>query len=176
MKLTLSQIRKTAANKPFEFDEMVDVSELETMNNDIREIKPVRVHGKADIQGEQFFFSFQIEGEMILPCARTLVDVPYPFTVKASEIFSTSSYYGSDEAENEIHPINGEVLDLTPYIKENIILEIPFRVFSKETNPKEGAPSQGNGWEFISEVKEEKKIDPRFKKLESLLEKKKKEK
>ncbi|MGJ9460586.1 YceD family protein [Oceanobacillus sp. CF4.6] len=176
MKLTLSQIRKNAVKKPFEFDEMVDVSELETMNNDIREIKPVRVHGKADIQGDQFFFSFTIEGEMILPCARTLVDVPYPFTIQANEVFSTSSYYGSDEVEHEIHPIDGEVLDLTPYIEENIILEIPFRVFTKEDNPEGGAPSQGNGWELVSEVKEEKTIDPRLKKLESLLENKKEEK
>jgi uncharacterized protein len=176
MKLALSQIRKNAVNKPFEFDEVVDVSELETMNNDIREIKPVRVLGKADIQGDQFFFSFTIEGEMILPCARTLVDVLYPFTIHAKEIFSTSPYYGRDEAEDEIHPIDGEVLDLMPIIKENIILEIPFRVFSKEDNPEGAAPSQGNGWEFVSEVKEEKTIDPRFKKLESLLENKKKEK
>jgi len=176
MKFTLNQIRKEAVDKPFEFDEMVDVSDLETMNNDIREIKPVRVYGKADMQGNQFFFSFTMEGEMILPCARTLVDVPYPFTIKANEIFSTSSYYGNEEADNEIHPIDGEVLDLTPVIKENILLGIPYRVFSEETNPEEGAPSQGNGWEFISEVKEEKTIDPRFKKLESLLKNKEKEK
>ncbi|WP_087973027.1 YceD family protein [Oceanobacillus rekensis] len=176
MKLTLSQIRKNAVNKPFEFDEVADVSELETMNNDIREIKPVRVHGKADIQGDQFFFSFIIEGEMILPCARTLVDVPFPFTIHTKEIFSASPYYGRDEEEDEIHPIDGEVLDLMPVIKENIILEIPFRVFSEEADPEGAAPSKGDGWEFVSEVKKEKTIDPRFKKLESLLENKRKEK
>ncbi|WP_337020479.1 YceD family protein, partial [Oceanobacillus massiliensis] len=110
-------------------------------------------------------------------CARTLVDVSCPFAIQAKEIFTTASYYGNDETENEIHPIDGEVLDLTPYIKENIVLEIPFRVFSNEVNPEDGAPSQGKGWEFISEeVKEEKTIDPRLKKLESLLENNKKEK
>ncbi|WP_339227593.1 YceD family protein [Oceanobacillus sp. FSL K6-2867] len=175
MKFTLSQIRKNAVNRPFEFDEIVDVSELETMNNDIRKIKPVRVHGKVDIHGNQFFFSFLIEGEMVLPCARTLVDVPYSFTIKANEMFSTSSYDDRDE-DQEIHLIDGEVLDLTPIIKENILLEVPYRVFSEEPNPEEGAPSKGNGWEFISEVKTEKTVDPRLKKLESLLKNNKKEK
>ncbi|MBR3119402.1 YceD family protein [Oceanobacillus profundus] len=176
MKFTLSQIRKNAVDKPFEFDELVNVHELQTMNNDIRKINDVRVHGKADIHGNQFFFSFLIEGEMVLPCARTLVDVPYPFTVKANEVFSTSSYDGSDEEEHDIHLIDGEVLDLTPIIKENILLEVPYRVFSEEANPEEGAPSKGNGWEFVSEVKTEKTIDPRLKKLESLLKNNKKEK
>ncbi|OZU90422.1 hypothetical protein CIL03_04555 [Virgibacillus indicus] len=173
MKFALAQIRKRANNEPFAFDEKVDVSELETMNNDIREIKPVRVHGKCFFQGEEIIVSFTINGEMILPCARTLVDVPYPFEIKVDEVFSISSYYGREEEENEIHPVNGEVLDLSPYIKENILLEIPFRVFSKDTSDQEAAPVKGQGWEFISEDTNEKTIDPRFKKLESWMENKK---
>lgn len=176
MKFTLSQIRKNSVNKPFEFDGMTDVSELEGMNNDIRKIKPVHVYGKADIHGDQFIFKFHIEGEMILPCARTLVDVTYPFKVEADEMFTTSDKYGTDDPDAEIHVVSGEVLDLTPYIMENILLEVPFRVYSNDADPKEAAPSQGNGWEFISEVKQEKTIDPRLKKLESLLENNKKEK
>lgn len=176
MKLTLAQIRKSANNEPFTFDEKVDVSELETMNNDIREIEPVRVHGKCLVQGEEIIVSFTISGEMTLPCARTLVDVAYPFEIKADEVFSTSSFYGKEEEENEIHPVNGEVLDLSPYIKENILLEIPFRVFSKDARDHAAAPVKGKGWEFISEDTKEKTIDPRFKKLESWMKENKKEK
>ena len=177
MKFTLSQIKKSAYNGPFTFDEKVDVSELETMNNDIREIEPVRVYGTCILQGEQVIFSFTTEGEAILPCARTLVDVPYAFKVKADEVFSTSSYYGKEEEENEIHPIDGEVLDLTPYIKENILLELPYRVFSEGTNDDQNkAPVKGQGWEFVSEVNEKETIDPRLKKLELLFKDNKKEK
>ncbi|WP_373895923.1 YceD family protein [Virgibacillus natechei] len=168
MKFILGQIRKDANHEPYPFDDEVDVSELETMKNDIREMKPVRVHGNYIYQDEQIIFSFIIEGEMILPCARTLVDVPYPFEIKADEVFTTSRYYGEKEAENEIHPVDGEILDLTPYIKENILLEVPFRVFSKEAIDEEKAPVKGEGWEFVSQKSDEKKIDPRLKKLESL--------
>ncbi|MFC3040229.1 YceD family protein [Virgibacillus xinjiangensis] len=168
MKFTLGQIKKNAYNEPFTFDEKVDVSELETMNNDIREIGPVRVAGKCFLQGEQIIFSFRINGEMILPCARTLVDVPYPFDIGADEVFTTSPHYSKEEEEDEIHPIEGEVLDLTPYIKENILLDIPFRVFSDGTSDQEEAPLEGRDWKLVTEEEKEQTVDPRLKKLESL--------
>lgn len=176
MKLTISQIRKGSINEPYFFDSQADVAELEKMNNDIRKISPVHVTGQVITRGEEFYVNFHIEGEMTLPCARTLVDVPYPFEIDADEIFSSSAYYGREEEEQEIHPIQGEVLDLTPYIKENILLEIPFRVFADNADSDEAAPSKGKDWEFVSETKEEKSIDPRLKKLESLLNNKPREK
>ncbi|CDQ40221.1 MULTISPECIES: YceD family protein [Virgibacillus] len=169
MKFALAQLKKSAYNEPFTFNEKVDVSELEKMNNDIRQIKPVDVYGQCFFQGDKIIFSFHITGEMILPCARTLVDVPYPFDIQADEVFTTSSFITKEEAEDEIHPVEGEVLDLAPHIKENVLLEVPYRVFSNETNNQQNPPSEGEGWEFISQEKNEKTIDKRFKKLESLL-------
>ncbi|MEN1966985.1 YceD family protein [Lentibacillus sp. N15] len=176
MKFPVSRIKQGTYNEPFVFDDVVDVSELETMNNDIREIGEVHVFGECILQGEQLVFSFTIEGTMILPCARTLVDVPYPFNIKTDEVFTLSRFYGEEEAENEIHPVDGEILDLTPYIKENILLEVPFRVFSDDANAIEHAPVKGEGWDFISEENKENPVDPRFKKLESLLNDNEKEK
>ncbi|MBC5635859.1 DUF177 domain-containing protein [Ornithinibacillus sp. BX22] len=174
MKFTLAQLKKDAFNKPFHFSGEVDVSELETMNNDIRKIGFVQVDGTCNRQGDQFFFKFTIIGEMILPCARTLVDVSYPFKIEAEEIFS-SSPYSNEEDDAEIHPIHGEVLDLMPYIKENILLEVPFRVFSDEVDSAD-VLQKGNDWEVLSEIPKEVKIDPRFKKLESLFKDTEKEK
>ncbi|MDY0405976.1 YceD family protein [Virgibacillus sp. 179-BFC.A HS] len=167
MKFTLTQIKKSAHQQPFSFEGDVDVSELEKMNNDIRKIGHVHVKGECNLQGNEFIFSFTIHGKMILPCARTLVDVPYPFDIHATEIFSTSEAYKEDD---EIHPIHGEVLDLTPYIKENILLEVPFRVFSDDPEAmKKGVPSEGRDWEVITEETDKKTIDPRLQKLASLL-------
>lgn len=166
MKFTLAQIKKNAFNKPFPFSDEVNVSELEQLNNDIRKIDPVLVEGTCRMQGDQFFFKFTITGQMILPCARTLVDVPYPFEIHAEEIFSSSPYYNEDD-DAEIHAIHGEVLDLMPYIKENILLEVPFRVFSDELD-SDVLVQKGKDWEVLSEKPTEVKIDPRFQKLESL--------
>ncbi|SET30053.1 uncharacterized protein SAMN05216389_108134 [Oceanobacillus limi] len=176
MKFTVAQIKKKAFNEPFTFADKVDVSELETMNNDIRQIKPVDVQGECTVHGDQFIFQFTIRGEMILPCARTLVDVTYPFDIRAREIFTTTSYLADGDQEDEIHLIDGEVLDLTPYIKENILLEVPFRVFSDEADVQENFLQKGNDWEVTSENTKEKKIDPRLKKLENLFKDNEKEK
>jgi uncharacterized protein len=167
MKFTVGEIKKKAHQEPFSFDGEADVSELESMNNDIRELKKVRVYGICTLQGDEIIFSMTISGKMILPCARTLVDVPYSFEFKADEIFSISPYYGEEEADNEIHPVEGEVIDLTPYIKENILLGVPFRVFSDDEEAQKNAPVKGEGWEFAPKKKQEKKIDPRLEKLQS---------
>lgn len=175
MKFTVAQIRKGSFTEPLEFEGDVDVSELETMDNDIRRISPAHVQVSFNMNGDEIIATLHIHGEMILPCARTLVDVPYRYDIRTSEVFTTSQYYTDEDEDNEIYPIEGEVLDLLPYIKENILLEVPFRVFSKETNPEGAVPTEGNGWAFKQEEIKEKTIDPRLKKLESLLEKKKKE-
>jgi len=175
MRFVISQLKRSTYNQPFTFDDQVDVSELEEMNNDIRRIGTVHVFGQCILQGEQLIFSFTIKGEMILPCARTLVDVPYPFEITTDEVFTLSEYYGKEEAENEIHPIEGEVLDFTPYIKENILLEVPFRVFSDDDEAIKNAPVSGEGWDFISDDNQEKSVDPRLKKLQSFFDHNEKE-
>ncbi|GAB3799887.1 YceD family protein [Virgibacillus kimchii] len=167
MKFSIAQLRKSALHEAFTFDETVDVSELEEMNNDIRKTEPMHVAGRSYVQGEQFIFDFHIHGKVILPCARTLIDVPYTIDVRTSEVFALSDQ--ADE-ENEIHPIVGEVIDLSPYIKEHIILNIPFRVYSEDALDPESTVNKGQGWELIAEEdKKANKIDPRLKKLESLL-------
>src|SRR5690625_6547969 len=112
---------------------------------------------------------------MILPCARTLVDVLYPFEVQEAEIFTTSSYLSQDDIEDELHPVEGEVIDLMPCIIENVLLAIPFRVFSEDEAALSQAVLQGEGWEYMLESDKEdsqeqgKTIHPRLKKLQSLL-------
>ncbi|WP_407268088.1 YceD family protein [Radiobacillus sp. PE A8.2] len=159
---------KISGSEPVKFEEDVDVSEIKDMNNDIRSIEPVHVKGFATMQGNEITFHFTIDGTMTLPCARTLVDVNYPFHIDTREIYSTSPYYKVED-DSEIHPVDGEMLDLTPYIKENVLLEVPFRVFSDDEKAQENAITKGEGWELKSEHKTEKKIDPRLQKLQSLL-------
>ncbi|HEY4602402.1 MAG TPA: YceD family protein [Cerasibacillus sp.] len=179
MKFSLAQIRKnTANNRSFHFEEDISVSDLKQLYDDIRDIGSAHVTGNCIVRGEQIIFTLRIQGEMILPCARTLVDVPYSFDINAIEIFSTSQYLSEDEKEEEIHPIQGEVLDLAPYIKENIILDIPFRVISEEADKENNVPREGHGWQVVSksELSQEQTIDPRMKKLQSLLKNHEKEK
>lgn len=167
MKIPLQKL-KQAGEEPFVFEDNVDIRELENMNNDIRRIDPVHVEGQAVTRGNDITVTLSIEGVMILPCARTLVDVAYPFQIETNELFNISSYH-MEEDDSEIHPVHGEMLDLTPYIKENVQLEIPTRVFSKDIEAEGAAPQEGEGWQVVTEEPEEKKVDPRMAKLQSLL-------
>jgi len=168
MKFSITNLQNEAFTGAVSFDEQVDVSELEILNNDIKKIDPVRVKGICTMDKSELVFSFAIEGEMILPCARTLVDVPYDFNIQATEIFTTAAHVDEEDEKDGVHQILEETLDLTPYIKENIILETPYRVFSNEK-----APEGGEGWSFSTEdefeKEKEEKIDPRFAKLQNLL-------
>ncbi|WP_079709348.1 YceD family protein [Paraliobacillus ryukyuensis] len=162
-------IQKIIRFDDYPFDESVDISEIENWNNDIRRIGSVHVTGHANAQGNQITCYLTITGTMILPCARTLIDVTYPFEVDAVEVFSTDPYY-QEEDESEIHPIDGEVLDLDPYIKENVLLEIPFRVYASQEEIDQFALTSGEGWDIVSEQEtEEPTMDPRMQKLQDLL-------
>ncbi|ELK45035.1 YceD family protein [Halobacillus sp. ACCC02827] len=167
MKFPLQKLKRTG-EEPFHFEDDVDIRELAELNNDIRRISPVHVKGQAMTQGNDITVTFSIDGEMVLPCARTLVDVTYPFHINALEAFNLSPYH-TEEDDSEVHSVNGEVLDLTPYIKENVQLEIPTRVFSDDDEAHEAAPQVGKGWQVVTEEPEEKKVDPRLAKLQSLL-------
>jgi len=174
MKFLLNQIRKEAHNKLMHFDNEVDVSELKTLNEDIRATTDARVYGYCSLDGDEIIFSLNMTGEVTLPCSRTLVDVPYRFHVKATEIFTTSLYYGEEEEEEEIHPLEGEVVDLYPFILENILLELPYRVMTDDQSVLDNAVLEGEGWSFSEEEsieQAEEKIDPRMEKLKQLLEK-----
>ncbi|MFC0524028.1 DUF177 domain-containing protein [Pontibacillus salicampi] len=165
MKFTLQRLKAASDAEPLQFDEQnVDISELEQMNNDIRNILPVHVKGYAVGRGDEITITFTVTGTMTLPCARTLVDVEYPFSFEAAEVFSLSPYH--QEGEEEIHEIPGEILDLTPYIKENVILEVPLQVFSEDENALDQAPAEGQGWQLVTEEKQDEKIDPRLAKLQ----------
>lgn len=166
MQFIVSQIQKQAVNGPLNFDEQVDVQQLQKMHDDIRNTDPAHVYGECYVDGDEIYFQLNIVGQVILPCALTLVDVPYSFHITKTEIFSTSPYYGKEEEEDDIHQVQGEVIDLTPLILENIILELPYRVYSDDQEVLTNAVVKGDGWSLETEHQQEtEEIDPRLKKL-----------
>ncbi|WP_458414001.1 YceD family protein [Schinkia sp. CFF1] len=148
-------------NKGIIVDEMVDVSELEK-TSDIRRIPPVHVKGHGDFGSNKITFTLTIEGTMILPCSRTLKDATHSFTIETTETYLLSPEgYGQPDEEN-LHQVEGEVLDLMPMIKENILLEIPLQIYCDDPSLEGGAPQSGKGWQVVSENEQKDRIDPRF--------------
>lgn len=159
MKWTISQFQKYR-NKDFTIDEMIRVDEIKQLEPSIRAVSPMHISGRADISSTKVTFHLKIEGHLILPCSRTLVDVPYPISVETTEtfLFNASDY----DAQEETHQVQGDVLDLMPVIQEILILEVPLQVFCEDVKTGEGAPQSGNDWEVIHEGEQATKVDPRL--------------
>lgn len=159
MKWTISQLQKYR-NKDYPLDETVRVDEIKETDSSIRDVSPMHITGRVDISATKVTFHIRIEGYLILPCSRTLVDVNYPIDVETTETFLLSHLdYESDE---EVHQVKGDVIDLMPVIREILVLEVPMQVFCENDNSQEGAPQSGKDWEVIQEADKQKKVDPRL--------------
>lgn len=109
-------------------------------NTDIRKLENLHVSGEVSVDYDDYInLNVKITGRMILPCAMTLNDVPHDFTSEVEENI------GKFE---EIYKNNKNLLEISPILWENIVLEIPIRVVSKDIKPSN---TSGDGWELISE-------------------------
>lgn len=167
MKFSIQEIKAAAHEGPISIQQTIDASELEQIPSiDIRKIGDVLVEGIITVEKNEIVFSFSMVGNMILPCARTLVDVDYPFHFRATEIFT--NVYSEAEEDEDVHYVAEDEIDLRPFVYENIILQMPYRVFSDEEMIEEG-----EGWSFFTEEelteKKADQMDPRLEKLQQFL-------
>lgn len=158
MKWTLNQLQKFR-NKEYPIDEMVNAEEIITMDKTIRAVSPMHISGWADIDSAKVTFHIKINGHLILPCSRTLVDVKYPINVETTETFLLNNI--DYESEDEVHQVKGDIIDLMPIIHEILLLEVPIQVFCEDST-EEGAPQSGQDWEVVHEQEQKDKVDPRL--------------
>ena len=127
-------------------------------NTDIRRISPVKVEGYIFNNEEDFELNITIKGTMILPCARTLKDVEYPFSSEIDEIIG--------ENDDNSLEINQNRLDIFPIVWQNILVDVPLRVLAPDASDE---PASGDGWRLITEDTNEEVIDPRLAKLKDYI-------
>ncbi|MCF6136994.1 YceD family protein [Pseudalkalibacillus berkeleyi] len=169
MKWSIQQLR-SFQRKGLEIDETIVLESIHDFEPEIREITPVHVTGSAEINQNRAVFHLKMSGEMTLPCSVTLQDVRYPFVLHSTEIFMFDPDHGMDANEEDIHLVEGNTVDLKPYIQENILLEKPLKVISSEPTDNPPAPPSGNGWEVVEEDPDQQdKVDPRMAGLAKLL-------
>ncbi|TYR77630.1 DUF177 domain-containing protein [Rossellomorea vietnamensis] len=175
MKWSIIQLQKFR-DRGMPLDETVDASEVKALDPQIRDVSPIHVTGRADISSDKVTFHLHIEGQLVLPCSRTLEDVHFPVDIDTVETFLLKAKDYDQYEEEEVHRMQGDVIDLMPVINELLVLEIPMQVFSEKAKDDENLPS-GKNWEVITEEQaiqaeeeEEKKVDPRLAGLAKLLE------
>ncbi|MFT8317228.1 MAG: YceD family protein [Sporolactobacillus sp.] len=145
-------------------EEIVLPLELFRADPEIRRLSPVHVEGTVEFSKKSLTFHLHIEGTMILPCAITLVDVSYPFKIDTSETFLLAGTdIGEEEADEFVHLIENEQIDLIPCLVEAILVEKPIRVVSDQAKAEE--ERSGDGWTLMTEKAAKQQIDPRLEKL-----------
>lgn len=164
MKWTITQLQKYR-DKGLVLDEKMDVTEIKEDDKQIRDVSLIHVTGRADISASKITFHIRLTGELTLPCSRTLVDVKLPIDIKTTETFLLKANYESLGSDEDYTVVKGDVIDLTPIIRENLLLEVPLQVFCEDANPEGAAPQSGNDWAVVTEEEQQKKVDPRLAEL-----------
>jgi len=120
-------------------DEVYSFTKEELSGTDVKKIDEVRVSGTICMNAiDSLVLSLEVEGTMIIPCAITLKEVHYPFSISIHEDLDEISSNNKTNCQNS--------LDILPIIWENILMEIPMRVVSEEA---ENLELSGNGWKLI---------------------------
>ena len=115
----------------------------------VRELKDVSFSGSViKLCDGDYQISGRLAGIMVLPDDITLEDVCINFS---SEIEENFSEFGKQEGKN-LEIIQNR-LDITEFLWQNILVEIPLKVVSEKNK---GLTLKGNGWRLITEEELEK--------------------
>ncbi|AZR72742.1 hypothetical protein BBF96_04645 [Anoxybacter fermentans] len=119
MKIDISEIKyDLGAVKQVDEDFKIDDLKLRGRNIEFRE--PLHLNVQITNSGDDYLVTGRISGKGVAECNRCLEKFDYPFDVGISDEIP------KDEMENENY------IDLTPTIREHLILEIPIKTLCNE--------------------------------------------
>ncbi|MFC4076434.1 YceD family protein [Salinithrix halophila] len=156
---------------PMEEEGLVTLEGLEKEHPDLLHLDPLRVHvtawkdqGLYQVQGRQ-------ESKGQFRCSRCLTSFERPLTMDWFELFTTDEDRAreSEEEDQEIRlAAVDRPTDLTPYIRESLLLNLPFAPVCQE-DCKGLCPTCGTNWNYETCQCDNRVVDPRLAKLEELL-------
>ena len=114
------------SSKPFRFETKVD--DLSLYPGVVGFSAPIQVEGVIANEDGEFLVSGQMKTRVQMPCDRCLSPVEVEVNVKLSEKLCEK-----DNAKNEeIETFSGEMIDLAPMVRKNILFSLPMKVVCKE--------------------------------------------
>lgn len=125
-------------------DDEVNVPMELVSSSEIRDLKNTCFKGiVTKLYDEGYSIEGVLSGTMVLADAITLEDVDYEFSVNISEEFDE---FGT-KSENNLKIIKN-TLDITEFLWQNILVEIPLKVVSEKNKDLK---LEGDGWRLIAE-------------------------
>lgn len=153
----------TGLQDEININETISIDKELFKNTDIRDISNVNVEGNiVPHDSNNFEIDLNVKCKLVLPCSISLNDVDYDLDININEVIGEN-----DENLEENNKIINNTIDLIPIIWQNIILEVPLKVVSKDIEVKN---VYGDGWKLITDEEDIKKeIDPRLEGLKKFL-------
>ena len=142
-----------------EVDEEITFSDELISETNIINLSTVHVYGEVYKSNDDYELDLTMEGVMTLPCSISLKPVTHEFSVKINE-----NYFESIEEIQKNSKKSNNTIDILPILWENILVEIPIRIIS----PDSEVVTSGDGWKLITE--EVRKTNPALEKLKDILE------
>ena len=134
----------------------------------IRELKNIMFNGSIEkLCDDTYQLSGKITGVMVLPDDITLESVDYSFESVIEEKFSEFDNSGEKSLE-----IIKNRLDITEFLWQNILVEIPPKIVSEKNR---NLTMRGNGWRLVTEeeLKNDDSNDSPFNELYKLIDSRK---
>ena len=154
---------KNNIDEYIELNEKIIYNKEFAQNTELIDLKDTTIKGIISKDSiENIFLNINIKGIMVLPCSITLKPVDYNFECNISG--NIQELYEEIDKNNKKYENS---IDILPIIWENILMEMPMKVVSKDLSDMK---TEGNGWKLITE-KENTYINPELAKLKDLLEK-----
>lgn len=161
MNVDLTKLVTNLENKLI-IDIPVDFDESKLAKENIRKLDNVFFKGEiTKLCDENFQISGTLSGTMVLPDDITGEDVFQKFSTSLEEEFGDIVADGDD-----ILKIVNNKLDISDYLWQNILLEIPLKIVNKKN---ENLTIKGDGWRLITEEELQKEKKSPFSCLDNYL-------
>lgn len=158
MKILISHI--SVDKSLFEFTGNKDKFDIPELADDI--------HLKVKVyqSGNSYSFSGNISTKLMLTCDRCLQDYEYPIDQNFDVIYTSEEQVDNNDSMMYLHPQDVEI-DLSPYVRDTIMLNIPFKKVCSE-KCKGLCAGCGVNLNYGSCTCSDDKIDPRWESLKEL--------
>ena len=138
-------------------------------------VAPVKVDGYVSYDDGDATISAHVTTTLTVPSSRSLTPVQLPLDFDFTETYIDDRSHFSRYEDDEVVFLlkRGETIDFDTALAENIVEQVPLRVLSADEKAGKPIPN-GKGWNVISEdeyaasKQKDKKVDPRFAKLQKL--------
>lgn len=152
MNLFTQEIRKNPEG--LAFDQELDLlKELQKRNPEILDLKNVTATGRVAYDTGLYVLDYQLSYTIVLASSRSMEPVELQESYPVTEVFAEDVQSDADIEVLEkdlILPIEGEKIDLSESVADNILLNIPLKVLTPEEEAGQGF-IEGNDWKILSE-------------------------